>query len=309
VRTFIKDKLLFVLKYLVGLALLFWILSKIDRTQLIGLFASLSPQTFAAIIGLSIVNLFFQFNLWKYLIERHSEQHSFSDLLASFFSGFTFRLMVPGGHAEITKVFLISGRKRGKIIAFGIEKLFQTLLKIILITVVAPFVFPEYKTILWSISGAGVIAFFILPKLLKSNRVKTFQEKDVNYGAIFSVAFLHYVPIFFCIAGQYFLMLDPEYSIGFDQIMIVTVFIWGAGLLPISISGLGVRENLAAFILARFAVDNAAAVGTSLFVFFINAIIPAIIGVFIILKYRHHLHSAGGEIKSMASRYFKKDKK
>lgn len=307
-QTYIKEKLLFTLKYIIGLALLYWILSKVNRAQLIRLFTGISLTTLLMVLGLSIINLLIQFNLWKYLIERHSEHHSFTDLLASFISGFTFRLILPGGHAEITKVFLISGRKRGKIIAFGIEKLFQTLLKIILITIVVPFIFPVYKSILWSIAVAAIILFFFMPYLLRTKRITSFQEKDVNYSAIFSVALLHYIPVFFCIASQYYLILHPAYGIGFDKIMIVTVFIWGAGLLPISISGLGVRENLAAFILAYYAVDSAAAVGTSLFVFFINAILPAIGGIFIILKYRHHLQGAGSEIRSMASRYFKRKK-
>ncbi len=305
-RNIIKEKTLFVIKYFIGLALLFWILSRVDRKQLAELFLSLPASTVLSILGLSFVNLFFQFNLWKYLIERHSGPHPIGDLLASFLAGFTFRLMLPGGHAEITKVFLISGRKRGKIIAFGIEKLFQTLLKILLISLVVPLVFPEYKLLLWSISGITLIGFLVLPFVLRTKRINSFQEKDVSYGPIFWVSFIHYIPIFFCIAGQYFLMLSLGYTIAFDQIMIVTVFIWAAGLLPISISGLGVRENLAAFILSRYAVDSATAVGTSLFIFFINAIVPAIIGVFIILKYRHSLRNAGSDIKNMASRYFKK---
>ena len=86
------------------------------------------------------------------------------------------------------------------------------------------------------------------------------------------------------------------------------IFIWGSGLLPISVSGLGVRENLAVFFLAKYGIPAYAAVGASLFIFFINAIIPALIGLYFIIKRRHDLRDAEGTIKSVTKSIYEAGK-
>jgi len=305
-RQLLKDKLTFALKYSIGIILLIWILSRVNRQDLLATFFNLTFSDILIILFIAFINLTIQFRLWKFLVESHSQHFDFKDLLPSFFAGFAFRLIIPGGHAEVTKVFLLRGKKRGKVIAFGIEKFFQTFLKIILVLLTIPFVFPEYQIILHSIAALIIIGFLVLPFILKKERFSKYQEKDVSYVRIFLLSFAHTVPMFLCIALQYFYLLTRSNDISFFQVMVVTVFVWGSGVIPISISGLGVRENLAVFFLGQFAVSGASAVAVSLFVFFINAIIPAIIGVFVIMKRRHDIKEAGTEIKKITKSVYQK---
>ena len=95
------------------------------------------------------------------------------------------------------------------------------------------------------------------------------------------------------------MLLNDFNTINLYDTSISVIFIWGSGLLPISVSGLGVRENLAAFFLAKYGVPPYAAVGASLFIFFINAIIPALIGLYFIIKRRQDLKDAEGTIWSV----------
>jgi glycosyltransferase 2 family protein len=309
VRETIKIRSIFILKYVVGLSLIVWIISKVDRENMVNTLLYIDVVTFLIVIFFAFVNLFFQFRLWKFLVESHSHSYQLKDLLPSFFAGFAFRLMIPGGHAEITKVLLMPGRKRGKVIAFGIEKFFQTILKIILIAFALPFVFPQYQNLSWSLGVLLVLILSVLPYLLKKDRFQKIQEKKVSYYNILIMSFLNSIPIFAGMTLQYYYLLNASYEIEIFETAIVAVFLWGAGLIPISISGLGVRENLAAFFLARFAVPGAAAVGISLFVFFINMILPATVGVFIIMKRRHNLKDASGEIKKITKSIYEKGSK
>ncbi len=304
----IKDKLIFSLKYIIGLLLLLWILSRVDRQNLLETFLSLNVSDILIVAAAAFINLTIQFRLWKMLIESHSHHFELKDLLPSFFAGFAFRLMVPGGHAEITKIFLLKGRKRGKAIAFGIEKGFQTFVKIILVALAIPLVFPEYKLLFWSSALIIIIALVSAPLLLKKEKIQKHLEKNVSYSRIFLLSMAHTIPIFLCIALQYFYLLNISFEISFYETAIVTVFIWGAGLIPISISGLGVRENLSVFFLSQFGIPGYTAVAISLLVFFINAILPAIAGVFIIIKRKHDLKTAGSEIKAISKSFYKKGK-
>ncbi|MCB0283404.1 MAG: flippase-like domain-containing protein [Calditrichaeota bacterium] len=295
----LKNRLIFAAKYLIGFILLAWILARVDRQNMVSILLSVNAGTLLNVLILALINLFLQFRLWKFLVESHSVNFQIKDILPSFFAGFAFRLMIPGGHAEITKIFLLPGPKRGKAIAFGIEKFFQTVFKIVLVLIALPIVLPEYQFILLSSAGLLLAGFIILPFYLKNERFSRFQEKNVSYKRIFLAAFLHTVPIFLSLALQYHILLNDSFSISFFETSIVTVFIWGAGLIPVSVSGLGVRENIAVLLLAKYGVPGAGAVGISLLLFFINAILPAIAGVFIIIRRRNDIKGAGGEIKKV----------
>ena len=111
-REIIKDRLVFSLKYFVGLILLAWILYKVDRQKMVEVLLNLQIETILIVLLFAFVNVSLQFRLWKYLIESHSHHYRIKDLLPSFFAGFALRMMIPGGHAEVTKIFLLQGRKR-----------------------------------------------------------------------------------------------------------------------------------------------------------------------------------------------------
>jgi glycosyltransferase 2 family protein len=305
-RQILKDKLTFTLKYSVGIVLLIWILSRVNRQDLVATFLNLTFADILFVLVIAFINLSVQFRLWKFLVESHSQNFDLKDLLPSFFAGFAFRLIIPGGHAEVTKVFLLRGKKKGKVIAFGIEKFFQTFLKIVLVLFAIPFVFPEYGVLLFILGTLVVIGIFILPLILKKERFSKHQEKEVSYSKIFLLSFAHSVPMFLCIAVQYYYLLSLTNDITLLQVVIVTVFAWGAGVIPISVSGLGVRENLVVFFLAQYSVSGAEAVAISLFVFFVNSIIPAVVGVFVILKRRHDIKEAGTEIKKITKSVYEK---
>lgn len=296
-REQIKKKLIFVLKYFVGLALLVWILLQIDRKQMLLALATIPMDVVLPIILIALLNILGQFLRWKFLVEKHSNHYQKNDLLPSFFAGFAFRMMVPGGHAEITKVFLLPGQKRGKIVAFGIEKFFQTYIKFVFVVLALPLVFPQYRIFSWTIAGVAIAAYFFLPVIFRLSYLKQLQEKEINYNLIFVRTLLYSLAIFACLIVQYYILLNEFHSIGLGDSILAVIFIWGSGLLPITVSGLGVRENIAVFFLTRHEIPAYAAVAASLFIFFINLVIPALIGLFFIYKRRKDLNDAPAALR------------
>ena len=53
----IKQKLAFVVKYLTGLALLIWILSRINRQQMLDTLLQITPSTFLILLALTVLIL------------------------------------------------------------------------------------------------------------------------------------------------------------------------------------------------------------------------------------------------------------
>ncbi len=304
-----KQKAAFVLKYLVGFALLFWILARIDRQQMVETLLKIRWQTLFIVLLVAFFNLLIQFLRWKYLVEQQSNDYRKKDLIPSFFAGFTFRLLLPGGHAEISKVFLLPGKKSGKVMAFAIEKFFQTYVKTVLVLGGLPFLFPRFRTIFWAILLLVLGVYPFLPRLMRSRLFRKFQEKEANYHPIFFRAFVYSLGVFASLILQYYVVINDAHRISFVHTLLTVIYIWGAGLIPVSISGLGVRENIAAYMLQRYGIPASSAVGLALLIFFINAIVPALIGVYFVYRRQHHFKEAKDTLRNVSQRLYNKGKK
>jgi len=294
----IKNKLAYIAKISIGIALVVWILSQVDREKLMDYFVSLDLVTIILILILSFMAVVVPFLRWKYLVSSNSADFNQSDLISSFFAGYAFRLMIPGGHAEISKIFLLPGKKRGKAVAVGMEKFFQTYIKLVLILTALTFSFPEYNFIFYPSILILLILVIFLPKL---KWLKMLQEKEVNNMVVFGNTLIYSFFIYMIMVIQYYILLNLVTSIGFPATMHTVIYLWGSGIVPISVSGLGIREGLAVYFLKMYGIFPAYAVATSLFLFFLNTIVPALIGVYFIYKKRQHLKDMKDSFKSTRS--------
>ena len=69
-------------------------------------------------------------------------------------------------------------------------------------------------------------------------------------------------------------------------------------MIAISISGLGVREWVAAYSFSWYGIQPSYAVSTSLFVFAINCVLPALVGAYFIYAKRRHFRDVGDSIEA-----------
>ena len=107
-----KQWILFIVKIVIGIAIVAWILMQVDQTKFANYYLTMQARDLFFVILLSLISLWIQFMRWKYLLRQYSDSFEQHDLIPSFFAGFTFRLMIPGGHAELSKVFLLPGRNQ-----------------------------------------------------------------------------------------------------------------------------------------------------------------------------------------------------
>lgn len=294
----IKQKIWYFLQLVIAVGLIVYILLQVDQEKFFTYFSGIDLNRFLIIIPFSIVGLYIQFLRWKYLVSSYSSHFDDHDLIPSFFAGFTLRLLVPGGHAEISKIYLLPGKKKGKAIAFGMERYFQTLIKVFLITLVIPLHFKEYTLPAILLLVGLVVLYLIFPRLSVFDR---HLEKEVSHHRVFVMNLLFALILFFIMAIQYFILLNGVYPISFLDTSQTVVFLWGAGVIPISISGLGIREGLAAFFLAKYGFDPAYAVATSLFLFTLNNIFPAIMGGY----YLYHRRTHFNEVRSTWQQFWR----
>ena len=104
-------------------------------------------------------------------------------------------------------------------------------------------------------------------------------------------------------AGQYYLLLNKVNDISFLNTVHTVIYLWAAGVIPISISGLGVREGLAVYFFSTHGIPNAYAIATSLFLFVVNQIIPALAGIYYIHQKRAYFKEVKRSFHSTLEMY------
>jgi hypothetical protein len=278
-----RQTFFYIIKFIIGFALVYWLLLQVDRERFFTYFMQIDFFTMVWIILLSITGLCAQLLGWGYLIQKNALDFNRKDIFPSFIAGFTFRLMIPGGHAELSKIFLLPGRKRGKALAFALEKSFQAYVKIVMVLMVLPLTFPAYGLYAYGLVLLLVLALFFIPKI---KLLKEFKETDSGFLQMMPVMLSFFLINFIIMASQYYLLLNQVNDISFLDTTHTVIYLWASGVVPISISGLGIREGLAMFFFRMYGIPNAYAMATSLFLFVLNQVIPAFAGIYYIHKKR-----------------------
>ncbi len=90
---------------------------------------------------------------------------------------------------------------------------------------------------------------------------------------------------------QFYFLVNAFHPVGFvNGWAAVASILLAKSFVPISFGDLGVRESASVLLLGRLSVPQAAAFDASLLLFLINIMIPAIAGLYPILKNRSQIH-------------------
>ena len=83
---------------------------------------------------------------------------------------------------------------------------------------------------------------------------------------------------------QYYIILKNFAKISFFDVMISVPLVHISHILPVSFSGFGMREIFAIEVFSRFNINPEAAVTTTLMIFFMNSVLPAFVGAYLLLR-------------------------
>jgi len=229
----VKKKILYFAKLGLGIGLVAWIMLLVDLQVFFEYFQQLTIYTVLLIGFITLLSLYLQYLRWRYLLYCNSNSIAKGDLIPSFFAGFSFRLMLPGGHAEVSKIVLLQGKKNGKVLAFGLEKLFQTFIKLFLVFTVLPFAFPRLTLYCIGVLIILTSATLFVPKLRIFRR---FQEKKTNYYAMLTWTLILSLLMFILMVSQYYILINTVNSIAIWPTTLTSIYLWGSGMIPISIA-------------------------------------------------------------------------
>ena len=280
----------FLLKYKViiqitiSIIILIIIFQKIDFRVVISMLFELDLGLFIILLCISAIKLFTQVLNWSLCLKIFSPPYPLSTILKTHLIGLALRFIVPGGFGIFGKAFYINKELKQTVYSVVVEKFFIFWVICFFAgwaIIISPINFPLsiiHYPLSIIITISPLLLIFIFKELIKnSNYIKTFPKIMISQIVFEILTFT-----------QYFLLLQFFLQIGlsFFDVSICIALILVANIIPITYSGLGLREAASALLLPKIGIPAEIAVGASLIIFLLNAVIPALPGVVFIAMHK-----------------------
>ena len=282
----LKKRLIYIVKISITLVILFFIFRKIDFQMLLFTFKQIKLWIIAVIILTTCIKILIEYRNWGYYLKIDPQYSpSKSEIFRSLMIGHSLRFLLPGGHGVIGKMYFVNNKKMMTFMSLGVEKFFQIWINFVFASFASIFYFRHKSIVPTILIFVFILAFPFLVYLIK----------HIKYNSKFDVYFKQYlkiVPRICYMQGiymaltilQYYLILNifSEFH-PFSAIISIPLILF-ANVIPITYAGLGLREKFAMEVLSKYNISPEIAITASLTVFIFNSVLPALVGVYCILR-------------------------
>ena len=302
-----KTNLIIIAKILIAFGLLFFLIRSVEYDKIVNAISNANLYIISIVLFLGMVNIYFQFAKWNLTCSEVLKENNKLKVFRSLFYGLSAGIITP---LRVGEYFGRGIEFKDKsfvqvTIATLIDKFFP-LLMVAFIGSISSLLFIYYY---FNVSPYVILALFILIftlfyvfiLLILNNRfwdtllfskiksseklrrffdkIKVFQSLDRKYFyKMLLISFLFYT----CFLIQYALLVSA-FSNHFDFFH----YLWAANLImftktiipPISLGELGIREGASVYYLSKFGESASVGFNSSISLFIINLLIPALIGV------------------------------
>ena len=307
-----KTAIIFAVKIVIAAGMLFYLASSIEYGKIHSAIENANLLLIAVAFLLSFANIYLQYSKWRLTCGQVLEEKKKFKILTSLFYGFSAGTITP----------LRVGEYFGRAIAFKnksivqvtvatlIDKFFPLMIVAFVGSVMSIlFFYFYYNTSIYLTLSLFIVLFTLFyffamlllsrrfwdsiffSRLKKSTRFKSLMEKlqvlkslDRKYFYRMTIISLLF---YFCFLLQLAILVSA-FSHNYNFIN----YIWAGNLImfaktiipPISLGELGIREGASIYFLTLFGETASTAFNASIFLFIINLLIPAMIGLVLLLK-------------------------
>ena len=307
-----KNTIVITAKILISAGLLYYLISSVEYNKILSALNEANLLVIGLVILLGVANIFLQYSKWRLTCAEVLEIKDKFKVFRSLFYGFSAGIITPlrvgeyfGRGIEFKDKSLVQVT-----VATLIDKFFPLLMVASLGSIASLlFMYFYYEVSIYIVLSLFILIFtffYLLIILLLSNRfwnsvlfsklnssvkLKPFLEKlrifeSLNRTYFFkmlAISFLFYA----CFLIQYALLVSA-FSNHFDFLQ----YLWAANLImfaktiipPISFGELGIREGASVYFLTQMGESASVGFNASIFLFIINLLIPALIGVGMFLR-------------------------
>ncbi|MDP8205849.1 MAG: lysylphosphatidylglycerol synthase transmembrane domain-containing protein [Candidatus Electryonea clarkiae] len=299
------------LKALVAAGLLFYLVRAINLADIIDAIQNASHGFLIAAFVLSLVNITVQCLRWRLFVSTDVPNITFFRCLSSLLGGFAIGLITPGRIGEIGRIFLLKVPSRIRLAGLHVLDKMYTFGAIALSGPLLLFLFPGFRSVVPEslTMGIGILVgilpliylwFAIDPRVLKSlfygiqiafrskpkiaKVIEAFDGLTIYHTSRALILTLIQLGI---ILTQFFLItlsFQPVRWLVAAHTYSVVLFIKTA--LPVSLGSLGIGEWAAVSLYHRYGIADTTAFSSSLLLFGMNVLLPALVGLIILINAR-----------------------
>jgi len=294
-------------KIAVSAVLVALILSKVGIAGVVSSLQRLAGWYLVLVLLLSVAFLMGRALKWLAVARIDVPSLSYAEALRSLIGGMALGVVTPGRLGEVSRVAFLPAGSRLSLSALFLLDRFMDLYTVCLFGTVAAFVLGEtlvsalgvvavlggLGTLLWA-RYAMPTAFRIFPRLTKYERLQRVAAM-LSRIRMSTVAVILLLSVVATLPGyaQFYVLVSVQHHVSVTGTVFAFSLMILSNLLPVSISGIGVREAVAALALGRLGVPAAAAVNASILSFVINTALPGLVGSFMLARVRRVRPSVG----------------
>ena len=293
-----------------GLTILLFIVLflKLDLFEVIGILSSLRLSYF--VIALFFVPILYIIRTykWNFLLSSIKIKKPFGKLFKIVLMGVFYGLLTPGRVGEIGRVYHLEEKKSETMPTILMEKIVDIFI-LVLLSLLTVILFFDDCSAFWYIL-LSLIVLLILAILLLSNKkfllplskpfnieeesidiyINKFSKLINDKGAMSKVTLLTICYYLIAYISAFFLLL----SIDVNTLAVITLpLIVLMGNIPITISGLGLRESVATILFISLGEEGAYGFSFSILLFLAFTLLPGVFGYFLAITTRSNERSRG----------------
>ncbi|MBK7229340.1 MAG: flippase-like domain-containing protein [Ignavibacteriales bacterium] len=307
-----KTIILVTAKVVIALGLLFYLVYAVNFEEILTAIKLANIYLIAVAFLLCFVNIYLQFYKWKITANIVLQENHNSKIWLSLFYGFSAGVFTP---ARIGEYF-------GRAIVFKNHSLLRVTLatlldKLFLLILVAffgsissiLFIHYHYRVTIYLTLGLFILVFtlfylffwmifndkfwdnVLFTKLRDSiklhwlfEKIKVFRKLDKKYATkMLLISFVFYL----CFLVQYAVLVAAfsNHNNYFEYLWAGNLIMFAKTIIPpVSLGELGIREGASVFFITMLGESASVGFNASIFLFFINVLIPSLIGLTLLLK-------------------------
>lgn len=307
-----KSAIILFAKIAIAAGLLTYIIYSVNLQEILIAIKQANVYLIAAAFLLSFINLYLQFYKWKITAKVVLQENQDSKIWLSMFYGFSAGVFTPARIGEyFGRALVFKNHSLLRVtLATLLDKLFPLVIVVFLGSIYSILFIHYYYHVAYYLTIGLFITLFILfyfffllifndkfwdnilfTKLRNSiklnwlfEKIKVFRKLDKKYATKMFVVSLGF---YLCFLLQYALLVSA-----FSNHNNFMDYFWAGNLMmfaktiipPVSLGELGIREGASVFFIKQFGETASTGFNASIFLFFINVLIPALIGMILLLK-------------------------
>ncbi len=294
-----KTLLKILIKIFVSILFLVFLMSKLHPETLIGELKKVKLTFFVIATFSYVFTMYFSTKRWRYFVKVDK---SFKELFELYMIGTFFNLFMPGtvGGDAIKAYYLYKGsQKKGDSLVSVFMERYMGLCGLIFIAFIGLLIGYDYvrgsfiPPLMLAIVGGFILASFIVvfvPYEIFYKKLKGVRESIgvylTDYRTVFNTFLLSLFVQGIGIWVVYLLGLSIDVNVPFTTYLIFIPIISVISMVPVSFSGVGVREYSFLYLFGVIGVSKEKAVSLSL-LWFLVMIITGLLGMYYYIKKKH----------------------